>query len=129
MKTRCLILGLCVVACRVHAIEIKFTEIERKADGIALTWTAEAGKSYRVESSSAITGPWQNRIELTAATASLSWSDTENTGAGQRFHRVSNVIAALLSSDTFLAADSVSLVESTLARIFHTPIGKWSFSK
>lgn len=112
MKSRWFLWFLSVAACGATAADIRFTEIASRADGIAITWTTDPGKTYRIESAPAVTGPWQNRVELNAAASSLSWSDQETGVGGARFYRVTSVVPLTASDESFVAADAAPLVAS-----------------
>lgn len=106
MKVILVILICCVLSLlRSKAAEIRITEITQAANGVHITWTAEIGRNYQVESADSVNGPWQNRTSVKADSAALSWTDEQ--AATQRFYRISSVSAPAVQN-FFLAGDAVS---------------------
>ncbi len=71
-----------------------------------LNWTAQAGKTYFVESSAAPTGPWATNTSFTATNSLASWSDVTVAAHPQRFYRIRED-AGISVTNALLAADSL----------------------
>ncbi|HXT42256.1 MAG TPA: Ig-like domain-containing protein, partial [Candidatus Angelobacter sp.] len=57
--------------------------------GMVITWSSQAGKTYRVADKSSLTDPWVDLSgNITAAGPSTSWTDTTAGASKQRFYAV-----------------------------------------
>ena len=96
------------------ASAFEITQISQKTNGIAIQWSAEAGRSYQVETADSLLGPWQRRASVNAASNLLSWLDTETGSARQRFYRLSTTNETGLRG-ALLAGDAVPRTVGSLS--------------